>query len=154
MSKPQKTGIEPLERLSQAAAAWLIGVTPQTLRSRGGPRNEDKSYNGQNLVKWDLKRAQGTDADPTMADTVAAVERRYRLAKAEREELELAARRGHLADVDELLTFWDSEVAAPVRKALEALQKRFGGDAARLVVDALERASGAIGKRLRENEHK
>ncbi len=112
------------------------------------------------VVKWlhDFlaKNAQRLSAphtdDPLLAGSNSPALERYRLARAAREELELAARRGDLLDVDELLTWYDSEVAAPIRRSLEALQSQFGPAAVQVVSKALDQAGAAVGKRLRNAE--
>lgn len=87
--------------------------------------------------------------DPLLAGSNSPALERYRLARAAREELELAARRGELLDVDELLTWYDAEVAAPIRRSLEALQSQFGPAAMQLVAKSLDQAGAAVTKRLK-----
>lgn len=92
--------------------------------------------------------------DPLLAGSNSPALERYRLARAAREELELAARRGELLDVDELLTWYDAEVAAPIRRSLENLQTRFGPAAVGIVTKALDSAEGTVGKRLKGEERR
>ncbi len=57
--------IAELSKLSQQAAAWLIGCTARALRDwPDAPRNPDGTYNGRELVAWNrdkLERPELTD---------------------------------------------------------------------------------------------
>lgn len=44
--------IAVMERLSQPAAAWLVGVSARTLRDHAIPRAEDNRYNAGELLTW------------------------------------------------------------------------------------------------------
>ena len=45
--------IKGLQSLSQRATAWLLGVSPRTLRDYVDlPRNDDGSYDGQEVVAF------------------------------------------------------------------------------------------------------
>lgn len=88
--------------------------------------------------------------DPMLAGASSPALERYRLARAQREELELAARRGELVDVDELLTWYEAEVAVPIRRSLEALQKHHSQAAADVVLRGLEAAEQSVTRRLKQ----
>lgn len=46
-----------LERLTQTAAAWLIGFGSRHLRNLNAPRNTNGTYSGPDLVQWQVDRA-------------------------------------------------------------------------------------------------
>jgi hypothetical protein len=47
--------VEGLKHLPQAAAAWLLGVAPRTLRDMpDAPRSPDRTYDARALVRWYL----------------------------------------------------------------------------------------------------
>ncbi len=101
--------------------------------------------------KWRLL-APGDD-DPMMVGSgkdSPALER-YRLAKAELTEFDLAERRGTLVAVDEVLVWYHAEVAEPIRKALETLELRHGKEAVDLVTPALQAADAAVSTRLQQD---
>jgi len=47
---------EPLKRLTQQAAAKLLGCTPRHLRDHQPARNADGTYNGPDLVQWSIDK--------------------------------------------------------------------------------------------------
>lgn len=138
-----------MESLSQGAAAWLVGVKPRTLRDRqAAPRNANGTYNASELVAWHIKQVGPVDGDPLLSGSDSPALERFRNARADREELELAVRRGQLLDVDDFIAWFDIEVADPIRKNLERLQRKFGNEALDIVVSGLGKAGEAIDRRL------
>jgi len=149
---------EAMRRLSQAAAAWLAGMNARTLRDAADcPRNADGTYSGQELVRWRLSRcAAAPDDDPLLTGgggggTSPALEK-YREHRAALAGLELNERRGRLVDIDAFAAWWESEVAAPLRRAVENLQRQHGPDAAAIVAKALGRADAVVSTRT-QAEH-
>jgi len=151
---------ELMRRLSQAAAGWLLGMNPRTLRdAAGAPRNVDKSYNGRELLKWRLARcAAAPDDDPLLGagggGTSPALEK-YREHRAALAGLELDERRGRLVDVDAFSAWWENEVASPIRRAIEALQRLetiTGPDAVAMMTKALQRAETAVEQRTEDDD--
>ena len=142
---------EVLQAIPQTLAAWLLSVQPRTMRTatwKDAPRNPDGSYDARELVEWRLERqAETDDVDPLLAGSDSPALERFRNARADRKELELAARRQQLIDVDEFLAWWDSEIAAPIHKSLEKLQRKYGKEAAELVTASLNHATEVIAKR-------
>lgn len=140
-----------MQALTQTAAGWLLNMPTRTLRDLSGlPRNDDKTYNARHLVDWLKRGANGpADDDPLLSGPIGtspALER-YRQHRADLAEIELNERRGRLVDVDELTEWWESEVAGPLRRAVGALKRKHGPDAARIVEKALTQADAATRKR-------
>jgi hypothetical protein len=87
-ANPQKmtnaAQIAILGGLSQAAAAWLVGLSCRSLRDNPGvPRAAGGSYDGQALVKWAVARAdasarQARDVDGDLAGAPSPALERYR----------------------------------------------------------------------------
>ena len=145
--------IDLLRSLPQGAAAWLLGVGARTLRDwQGAPRNSDRSYNARELVEWYARKERPAGADPMMVGSNSPGLERYRVAHAQREELELAVRRGQLVSLDEFLTWYDAELAGPIRRSLEALRKHHGQAAMDVVLRGLEAAEQAVNRRLRKRQ--
>ena len=138
-----------MERLAQGAAAWLVGVKPRTLRDRqAAPRNGDGTYDGRELVLWHLEQLQPVDGDPMLSGNDSPALERFRNARADREELELAVRREQLLDRDDFFTWFDAEVVGHLRKGLEKLQRKHGSEAVDLVASAMEKAQDAVRQRF------
>lgn len=151
-SKTSNEQTETLKRLTQGAAAWLIGLNARTLRDAADcPRNPDRSYNGQDLVRWQVARSATVAADdPLLTGSGSPALERYRLARAVDAELNLDVRHGQLVPVDEFETWWQAEVASPIRRAVETLQRlgpTDGPTAAGIVAKALDKAQAAVEKR-------
>jgi len=140
---------EAMKKLHQKDARWLIGKSARTLRGRPDcPRNPDGSYCAAEVVRWHLARSTG-DEDPLAGDngSASAALERFRLARAEDAELDLSRKRGQIVALDELLQWWHTEVAGPIRGAVELLEQRFGSEAAKIVSDAIDEAGGALERR-------
>jgi hypothetical protein len=144
--------------MTQRATAWLFGVDDRTMRTaawKGAPRNPDGSYNARVLIAWRLERdAEGGETDPLLAGSNSPALERFRSARADREELELAVRREQLIDVDEFLGWWDEKIASPLRKGLDRLQKKHGSKAVKLVADGLRQSEEAVSSRFRQTDEK
>jgi len=134
--------IEAMQHLGQAAAAWLAGVSPRSLRDSACPRNADGTYDGHAVAEW--SRNESSDADPMLAGGDSPNLERYRAARAALAEMDEAERRGKLVDVDAFAEWFALQVAAPTRRAIELLQLRFGAEAAKIVADALREAEEAV----------
>lgn len=122
--------------------ARLYGVTPQAVglwHSKSGcPRNGDATYDVGAVARWhedwmiDSLQRQGaieTEASPA--------QERYRMAKAQREEIALERDRGTLLareDVHSAL----GRLAVILRGAGEALGRKFGDDAQSILEEALD----------------
>lgn len=140
--------IQKMERLAQGSAAWLFGISPRTLRDRQtAPRNSDGTYDAAALVAWHLKQSLPVDGDPLLAGSDSPALERFRHARADREELELAVRREQLLDIEEFYTWYESAVAGPLRKSLDKLQRKYGQAAMTLVAGGLQASQKAIDDR-------
>lgn len=135
-----------LEALSQTAAALLVGLTTRGLQKAQppAPRNGDGSYSGPQLVQWVISRSQSAEGDDMLDGGDSPELTRYRSARADLVEMERDERRGSLVNVDSLVEWWSSDVAAPIRRAIDALCKQFGPAAAALVTTALTKAEAAV----------
>ena len=52
-----------MQSLSQRATAWLLGVSPRTLRDYVDlPRNDDGTYNAREVIAWVRLKAKPTTA--------------------------------------------------------------------------------------------
>jgi phage terminase Nu1 subunit (DNA packaging protein) len=99
------------------------------------------------IADWRAERREVTGADPLLAGPSSPALERYRSIRADREALELAVRRGQLVPLEDFLTWYDSEIAAPIRRALEKLRAQFGQPAADLVTEGFTVAADAIEKK-------
>ena len=141
--------IENMKSLPQGAVAWLFGVSPRTIRDRQeAPRNSDGTYNAQAVVSWHLEQLKPIDGDSMLSGGDSPALERFRNARADREELELAARREHLVDVDDFWTWYDAEVSGPLMKNLERLQRKFGAEALEIMEAGMRQAGEAITQRF------
>lgn len=58
-----------LERLTQAQAAWLLGMPARSLRDQATvPRAGDGTYDAAKLLAWARNRATATDISPADLD--------------------------------------------------------------------------------------
>jgi len=148
--------------LTRPEALTLIGRSAEYFRNniqaalppghirRAGGRGNPWQFYGPAVVKvlLVLNSTPSTEADPLLSGSDSPALERFRLARAEREELELAVRREHLIDVDEFLAWWDAEVAIPIRKGLEKLQKKHGSKAVDLVSAAVRQSEAVVSRRF------
>ncbi len=135
-----------LSALTQTVAAWLVGKSSRTFRDSAAPRNSDGSYDGRALFEWQRDTAAG-EGDPLLADGDSPALERYRTARAVLAELDAQERQGSVVNVDEFVTWWQSEIATPLSRAVDALRVRFGADAAELIETAIRKADKAVAKR-------
>jgi hypothetical protein len=160
---------EYLRTTPKAIYREMSGRTPRVLIDQANlyglpyPAGPKQPVDLTAVVKWlhdfladNSAKLRSPDVDdPMLAGSNSPALERYRLARAQREELELGVRRDQLLPVDDLLAWYDSEVAGPIRRSLERLRKRFGQEAADLVLNVLEGAEASVGRRLRKKkEHR
>jgi hypothetical protein len=147
MNKPTaKDQTATMAALSQTAAAWLVGVSSRTFRDTDAPRESDGTYNARSLVAW-IKGKATADTDPLLIGGDSPNLERYRAAKAELAELDAAERRGRMVDVDALREWWGSEIAGPLKRAIQVLESQHGKPAADLIANALRKAEATMEKR-------
>lgn len=107
-----------MRNLTQQQAAYLLGITARTLRDwSDAPRNPDRSYDGQALVRWMLER------DP--AGEYEDQRQRLAAAQAEKVERENLVRAGELIEVPEVVRGWGEHIAA-ARAKLLAMPMKLG----------------------------
>lgn len=121
------------------------------IKARNGRKSKRYRYDLHEIAVWYVHRREKRRTDPDDPLVYAAANtpglERLRKAKAEIAELELHERQRRVVqrdDVRELLAL----VASHYRRAGETLQRRFGRDAAQVVLDAVEQAEEAATKRL------
>ncbi len=157
--KPDSPAVKTMRRLSQKDAAWLLGLSDRALRNHhDAPRLPGGLYDGQALVAWHAARsAGGGDGDPLLAGGGAspALES-YRKFRAGLAEIELNERRRRMVDIDVFAEWWQAEVASPIRRTIEALQRlesTTGPEAAAMMTKALGRAESAVNQRTDPRTH-
>lgn len=139
-NKGQKAlrGVRNIHRASQGEAASVFGVARQTFAAWDCPRNDDKTYSIPDVIRWRTDR----EAELGGGGNSPALER-YRLAKAEQAEIELAQAKRELvsmADFRQWLGAWSRQME---RYAME-IQKRGWRDAYDLFVARVEAAKREV----------
>ena len=138
-----KSEIALLERLSQTAAAHLVGRSARTLRREGCPRRPDGRYSGQAVVTWAVQRALeraahgATDTDESRRLLNELRRERLREARRENEVAEnrlcdVVEIRGHLAAI--------SRSFQHEARTLERAHGRQVGEDIRAMIDRAETA--------------
>ena len=88
---------------TQAELAWVFDVSLSAVRlwaAQGAPPKGGRGYNLREWVMWRLAR-QAAPAIQPEGQTAAEADRRYKLARAAREEIRLRRDQGVVVDVDE-----------------------------------------------------
>lgn len=135
--------IQSLQQAPQAVAAWITGVSVRTLRdATDAPRNGDGSYNIRSLIGWRIAKERAALAinreDPLMYDdTDSPGLERYRTAKAQLAELDVAERQRSVLRRDQVRDAL-GRFASILRRLGERLGKRFGPEATKLFNRALD----------------
>jgi len=140
--------IEHLQSAPQAVAAWVCGLSPRSFRDRHAPRNGDGTYNIREVVGSQLKSAHDEmDLPPGPSDSPAM--ERWRAARADWAELDLAERRGQVVSV-QLIQEAIKEAFVPLRRFAEQQIKEHGNGTADAWAEAVDLFSkeleGVIGK--------
>ena len=137
--------IAELDALTQKAAAHLVGLTDRQLRNRDDvPRNPDQTYSGPALLAWAVERAElEAGSDPMLRGDSSPGLERYRAARAELAEMDLAEKRGQLVRVESIRRMLDT-VASLIRDATVRIDRQFGAEAADMIGDALDEADRHI----------
>ena len=143
---------EDLERLRQMDVCLLLGVSRMSLlewERDGLPRNEDKSYRWAEVWEWVRRRwaeakvrAEVEETEEESADIV-----RWRKARADLAEIEVAKKRGELvptaevtAEVGRLLVEFKGNLLALPQRLAPRLARR----EPKAVADELERAIRSV----------
>jgi hypothetical protein len=155
MAKKQtdSPAVKTMRRLAQKDAAWLLGFSDRTLRNHhDAPRLPSGLYDGQALVAWYAARsAGGSDGDPLLSGGASPALESYRKFRAGLAEIELNERKRRMVDIDVFLEWWQVEVAGPIRRTIEALQRLetvSGPDAAAMMTKALGQTETAVEQRM------
>lgn len=96
------------------------------------------------------------EADPLLTGGASPALEAYRKFRAGLAEIELNERRRRMVDVDLFAEWWQAEVASPIRRTIEALQRLenvSGPDAAAMMTKALQRAESAVEQRTDPRTH-
>lgn len=152
--------VQAMEVLHQAAAAWLIGVSADSLRrSVDAPRGDDddddddspRKYSGRDLVAWAIERTDQTPGgDTMMVSSDSPALERYRLARAEGAELDIAERKQVLLRRDEVhegLTI----IAGILRRAGQRI-KLVSSESHQILNDAIDDADRVVQARFATKE--
>lgn len=154
-SKPPKAKPRWIAK-RHADVADFCGVSIDTVKNwakRGMP-GRSGAYDLAIIVQWlrtegpwrsHAKPEQSTD--PLLDGEITEGLERYRLARAELSELELAERKGSLIARDKVRTVL-SRWASIVKRMAEVTRKRFGADAAAVISDALSECEAVIDNEL------
>lgn len=95
--KPVSKAPAGLDRMTQQAAAWLLGITARGLRMRHDlPRRDDGFYDGAALVAAYCKAAAETALRKAASNASSDGLERLRSARAALVEMDLGERRGEL----------------------------------------------------------
>jgi hypothetical protein len=123
-----------LSALTQKTIAWLINVNDRTFRlAKGVPRNDDGTYNAKDVVAWHAER----NTDELLSGPVTDNLDRLRAVNADIKTLELEKLRASMVSVADAKTMV-FHTLGKVKTSIEHLQRRFGNDAADLVIEAVE----------------
>lgn len=150
--------IDVMRSLGQGAVAWLLGVSVRTVRdTQSIPRNKDGSYDAADVLRWSKDKVESSFSaagdDPLLVDGGDSPNlERYRAAKADLAEMDAAERRGQLVEIEKFESWWQSEIASPLVKAVELLHAKYGDEAAAIVEGVLQRAEAAIEERAAGND--
>lgn len=138
---------------TRAAVGWFFGVSVDTVKAwvaQGMPA-EPRRYCLGAIVRWLRSRGPWRQRVCRTPDDLlenAAVSSpaldRYRNARAEREELELQLRKDQVVELEAFYAWYTVEVAVPIRKSLERLQREHGKEALKIVLAGIERSEEAV----------
>jgi phage terminase Nu1 subunit (DNA packaging protein) len=127
-----------LEALPQVLAAWLLGISPRTLRDKVEcPRNPNGSYSARAIVEWVRSGAESDPDAALLAGSDSPNLERLRAAKADREEIALAKDRNEVISVAQLHAAL-THLAAILRRCGDKLGLRHGVEAQQLMNDAID----------------
>jgi hypothetical protein len=127
--------IAAMGRLTQQSTAWLLGISqPYKIGPKSdAPRNGDGSYNARDMVAWFVAR----NSDDLLGGPVTDNLDRLRAVNADIKTLELEKLRASMVSVADAkaMVF---HTLGKVKTSIEHIQRRFGNDAADLVIEAVE----------------
>lgn len=139
---------------TRAAVGAFFGVGVDTVKSwiAQGMPTKPRRYCLGAIVRWLRSKGPWRQRVCTMTDDAVLLDasvtspalERYRNARAEREELELRLRKDQSVELEAFFAWYKNEVAGPIRKSLERLQREHGKEAADIVLAGVERADDAV----------
>lgn len=130
-------------RATQAALSRILGCSESAIsrckKTLGFPTTDDDNEFEIHAVViwWYLHKSGGEMPDPMLGDCDSEGLERYRMARAQREEIKLEADRNNTVDA-EVVRSMLQEQAAVVRSSLEKLERQFGAEALEIVLEALD----------------
>lgn len=142
--------------------AEVAGVTPKTvgewILKPDFPKDDDGTYPLFDIGLWRQRqltdrqpkpRQPSADEDPLLANGDSPGLERYRMAKAQLAEMDLAEREGKTLLV-EAVRAGMAAICLPLRGTFEEIQRRFGPDALKVLNDALTTAERKINDQFPE----
>jgi len=112
---------------SKTTMAVALGVNRNTVQTWTGkpdfPGGSRGPWRLDAVVPWIMGRQlrRAPVDDPLLDGPDSPALERYRAARASLSEIELQQRQRQLINVDEFCEWWTAEIAAPIRRAVEAL---------------------------------
>ena len=133
--------INDVTRAPQTAVALLFSVSTSAVRQwQECPRNDDKTYDLPAVVAWRLDQIEH---DGAVAVARGEAAERFRAAKADLAELDLAERRGELISVTDMDAF-ATRLVALVRSVAEQVQRKYGPESLSLFEKARDQMEKEI----------
>ena len=110
-------------KCTASQVGWIFGVRPQAVSAwKDCPRNKDGTWHLASVVQWKMKRAQEeAELDAGIDERGDGLER-YRAARADRAELEVAQMRGELVSKSDVEARW-GRVLSHLVQAFDGLGK-------------------------------
>ena len=141
--KGAKSQIDSIATLHPASAAWLLGISPRTLRDiLDAPRDAEGRFEPRSLLVWWIKRDR-----TSRGDGPSLTLERIRIARAEeveRDNLIANGRLIRLSDAENAMT----EIAAALRTEFQAIERVHGKVVGESIRGALVRSEETWAERL------
>lgn len=130
---PYKNQIETMQALNQRAAAWVLGISRESVAQDDSvPRNADGSYDVRKLLSWKL----GTLGSTSPLE-------RMRIAKAELEEIKVLERKKVLVPIVDVIEGMSARISE-LKSVGEEIQ-RISPEASKMLQDAINRVIERLG---------
>ncbi len=140
--------ISIMGRLTQGAAAWLMGITPRAIRDMAVPRNADGTYSGREAHAWDIeRRKRENEIDPLMSGgTNSQALEEYRREKVREVKRKNDIEEGKLIPVADVAQLW-AEVGEELRQEFETVARTIPPEAGAALTAAIDRISKNLTER-------
>jgi len=145
--------IPDAHRMSATKIGQVFGVTRQSVAKWKCPRNEDKTYDLPAVVAWQMDKASDEVERAIEAGGDWPALERYRAARADKAELEAAQLRGLLVEIDVVRPAL-AIAASIIRRGIDKLERRFGKEAHKTMMDAVDHAEAKMGSLIKEAKKK